>query len=71
MVKPNLLLKLKRVNVVLLYTHKNNMSNLKKMQVILDEIERIKCAVEKKAELISKFSFLKSVIKHQLDYQIR
>ena len=48
MVKPNLLLKLKRVNVVLLYTHKNNMSNLKEMQVILDEIERIKCAVEKK-----------------------
>ena len=71
MVKPNLLLKLKRVNVVLLYTHKNNMSNLKKMQVILYEIERIKCAVEKKAEFISKFSFLKSVIKHQLDYQIR
>lgn len=48
MVKPNLLLKLKQVNVVLLYTHKNNMSNLKEMQVILDEIERIKCAVEKK-----------------------
>lgn len=49
MVKPNLLLKLKQVNVVLLYTHKNNMSNLKEMQVILDEIERIKCAVEKKS----------------------
>ena len=48
MVKPNLLLKFKRVNVVLLYAHKNNMPNLKKMQVILDEIERIKCAVEKK-----------------------
>ena len=47
------------------------MSNLKKMQVILDEIERIKCAVEKKAEFISKFSFLKSIIKQQLDYQIR
>lgn len=46
------------------------MSNLKKMQVILDEIERIKCAVEK-AEFISKFSFLKLGIKHQLDYQIR
>ena len=71
MVKPNLLLKFKRVNVVLLYTHKNNMSNLKKMQVILDEIERIKCAVEKKAEFISKFSCLKLGIKHQLDYQIR
>lgn len=48
MVKPNLLLKLKRVNVILLYTHKNNMPKLKGMQVILDEIERIKCAVEKK-----------------------
>ncbi|RDF09225.1 hypothetical protein DPV80_03185 [Haemophilus sputorum] len=71
MVKPNLLLKLKRVNVILLYTHKNNMPNLKGMQVILDDIERIKCAVEKKAEFISKFSLLKLVIKHQLDYQIR
>lgn len=71
MVKPNLLLKLKRVNVVLLYTHKNNMPKLKGMQVILDDIERIKCAVEKKAEFISKFSLLKLVIKHQLDYQIR
>lgn len=71
MVKPNLLLKFKRVNVVLLCTHKNNMTNLKEMQVILDEIERIKCAVEKKAEFISKFSFLKLGIKHQLDYQIR
>lgn len=47
------------------------MTNLKEMQVILDEIERIKCAVEKKAEFISKFSFLKLGIKHQLDYQIR
>lgn len=71
MVKPNLLLKLKRVNVILLYTHKNNMPKLKGMQVILDDIERIKCAVEKKAEFISKFSLLKLVIKHQLDYQIR
>lgn len=49
MVKPNLLLKLKRVNVILLYIHKNNMPNLKGMQVILDDIERIKCAVEKKS----------------------
>lgn len=47
------------------------MPNLKGMQVILDDIERIKCAVEKKAEFISKFSLLKLVIKHQLDYQIR
>ncbi len=47
------------------------MTNLKGMQVILDEIERIKCAVGKKAEFIPKFSFLKLVIKHQLDYQRR
>ena len=57
MVKPNLLLKFKRVNVVLLYTHKNNMSNLKEMQVILDEIERIKCAVEKKLNLFLNSAF--------------
>jgi len=57
MVKPNLLLKFKRVNVVLLCTHKNNMTNLKEMQVILDEIERIKCAVEKKLNLFLNSAF--------------